>query len=131
MNSENSRGRRHPAGDVGGDGTGQHDPAAAGRALQEAPHGQPAGRRRERAQHRRERADQGRADEQPAASAGVRKRPQHQLAHDEADDVRGQSELHRRLARTEVGGQFGKRRQVQGHRQRAERGEAAEEESPR
>src|SRR6266511_3410869 len=62
-----------------------------------------------------------------AATARVRQRPEHQLAHDQADDVRGQGELHRRLAHAEVGGELRERRQVQVHRQRTERGETTKE----
>ena len=65
--------------------------------------------------------------QQASPTPGIRHRAEDQLTDDDADDVRGQGQLHRRLARAELVGELRKGRQVQVHRQRAERGEPAQQ----
>src|SRR3954453_13813412 len=78
-------------------------------------------------QQRRDLADGGRTEQQAPAAPGIRQRAQHQLADHQTEHVRGESELHLRLGGVQVGGELGKRRQVEVHGQRAEGREAAQQ----
>ena len=83
MNSENSRAAATPSGDVGGDRAGQHDPAAAGRALHEPPD-RPAAPRTGASAHSTEAIAQTSVDpmQQAAAAPGVGQRTEHELPDD-------------------------------------------------
>ena len=127
MNRENSRAAATPAGQVGGHRAGQHDAAAAGapctnrHTVSSAADGASAQSTEATAQ------TSGRPEQQPAATPGVGQRAEDELADDQPDDVGGQRELDGGLAGAELVGEQRERRQVEVHRQRAERGEPAEQ----
>ena len=88
MNSENNLAAATPLATSAAMALASADPAATGRALQEAPDHQQTNAGRQRTQQRGDGADQGGADQQPAASPGVGHRAEQQLADHQPDDVR-------------------------------------------